>query len=326
MDPTFAQNPQMSKKLPSPERSEQMRQDELPVISRGSLGVVASGLTPRATPQCGLRPGHAGHSSKMARRQTPVTPRISQALQAVGGLRNLTSVAQLLQDVINSTVDTSDFAQTVASRASDGEWLSALGIAVRELGLLVSESIEKQPPGAVGLAHQRLGELEELRIQKAALQAALAARERELKQLRADMEFHSLFSEPQTPRVEPIPAAAPSPDERKRQPFEPDPAATMQSAVRSLIERSGLGRTSVLPSEARLGARTERLAVREEFRRKWEAQTKAKLERQEKLHAEQISELQVRGGGREGEGPGGARRGQEGPGGRGAAKGKEGEC
>ena len=175
-----------------------MRQDELPSIERGSLDVVATRFTPRASPRRRQVP------EPMAKRHPtpPLTPRITETLRSAGGLTNIASVAQLLRGVIDESLETSVFAQTVARQASDPGWLSALGMAIREIGLLISDSgkdsaIDRQKElahKAYRVAQQRQEELERCKIEKEELQAIISVRDREIAELHSEREFLSLFS------------------------------------------------------------------------------------------------------------------------------------
>ena len=60
----------------------------------------------------------------------PHTPR-SQSVRRAGGaagVGNVISVAQLLQAVVDGSIDGMAFAQAVSERADDMHWLAALGM------------------------------------------------------------------------------------------------------------------------------------------------------------------------------------------------------
>jgi len=238
-----------------------LRDNELPSIQRGTLDVVASAVTPRGrrTPRDGSRRNSCLAAGVAAPKEPlpgpwetdsqvqfslgptpPFTPTVSSQLRKTGGLGNVINVAQLLQAVVDSSIDGHEFAKAVSERADDLQWLSALGMAIREIGVLVNsgsrdsavDRLKAVAAAAQRTAQQKQVELERANKERDALKATEASLRKELKRLRDEVEFLSLFPTSQDA------AAIFEERERERERHE----ASKRAAAHSAAEGRGGGR------------------------------------------------------------------------------------
>jgi len=109
--------------------------------------------------------------------------------------------SQLLGSILKGHVPPEDFARTVAGAAPDLDWLTALGSALCDLGRLVesvnSSALQKQKmqtAAATRMAHQLEDALEQSSSENAHLRDRLDGADKEVKKLRDDVDFLSMFS------------------------------------------------------------------------------------------------------------------------------------